>query len=69
MNKFISNFENKAIQLHKYCNAKKFRKGDGGVFTLVLGAAIGTLVLIGFYLVAKDGLASWGQAFKTMVTL
>lgn len=69
MNKFISNCENKAIQLHNCLSTRKFRRGDGGVFTLVLGAAIGTLVLIGFYLVAKDGLSAWGESFKAMVTL
>lgn len=69
MNKFISNCDNKAIKLYSSCKNRRFRKGDGGVFTLVLGAAIGTLVLIGFYLVAKDGLSSWGESFKAMVTL
>lgn len=46
----------------------KFRKGDG-VFLLVIGAAIGTLILIGFYLLAKDGLGAWGQSFRTLVSL
>lgn len=69
MNKFISACENKALQLHNSLSARKFRKGDGGVFTLVVGAAIGTLVLIGFYLVAKEGLSTWGDSFKSLVTL
>lgn len=47
---------------------KKFRKGDG-IFLLVIGAAIGTLILIGFYLLAKDGLGEWGKSFKTLVSM
>lgn len=68
MNKFISNLNNKSLQAYNFLGTKKFRKGEG-VFTLVIGAAIGTLVLIGFYLVAKDGLSAWGTSFKTLVTL
>ena len=49
--------------------SRKFRKADGGVFTMVLGAAIGALVLIGFYLVAKQGLTTWGDSFQALVTM
>lgn len=68
MSKLFSKCEEKCLYFNNVLNTKKFRKGEG-VFTLVIGAAIGTLVLIGFYLVAKDGLATWGNSFKTMVTL
>lgn len=69
MNKLISNLENKSIKLYNCCSSHKFRRGDGGIFTIVLGAAIGTLVLIGLYLVVKDVLPIWAQSLKTMVTL
>lgn len=69
MRKFIKSCDEKAINMVCAMKSKNFRKADGGVFTLVIGAAIGTLVLIGFYLVAKDGLSAWGSSFKTLVTM
>lgn len=69
MRTFIEKCDVKAFKLHNTLTTRKFRKGDGGVFTLVIGAAIGTLVLIGFYLVAKDGLGTWGTSFKSMVSM
>lgn len=69
MKKYIRKYDEKAIDVICSLKAKRFRKGDGGVFTLVIGAAIGTLVLIGFYLVAKDGLSAWGSSFKSLVSM
>lgn len=69
MKKVFDFCENKALQMYNSHNVKKFRKGDGGIFVLVAGAALGTLILIGFYLIAKDGLNSWGTSFKTLVTM
>lgn len=69
MKKVFDLCESKALQMYNSHNTKKFRKGDGGVFVLVAGAALGTLVLIGFYLIAKEGLGSWGESFKTLVTM
>ena len=57
------------------CKIKKdktlsnLRKGEGGIMTMVVAAAITTLVLIGFYLVAKSGLTSWGESFKKLVSM
>lgn len=51
-------------------NAKvKMRKADGGVFTMVMGAAIGTLILISFYKIARYGLESWSEAFVKLVNM
>ena len=69
MKKLFLFCDNKALQMYNSHNIKKFRKGDGGVFVLVAGAALGTLVLIGFYLIAKDALGSWGESVKTLVTM
>lgn len=69
MRKVFDFCENKALKVYNSCNSKRFRKGDGGVFVLVAGAALGTLILIGFYIIAKDGLNSWGSSFKTLVTM
>lgn len=67
MKKMIDKCNSKLIQMQ--VSKKKFRKGDGGVFTMVLGAAIGALVLIAFHLVAKNGIGTWGESFSKLVTL
>ena len=47
---------------------KKIRKGDG-VFVMVLGTAIGALVLIAFFLIAKDTISAWGESAKELVKM
>lgn len=66
--KVLNNMNLKLSNAKNSIKNRRFRKGDG-VFLLVIGAAIGTLILIGFYLLAKEGLGSWGQAFKTLVSM
>lgn len=62
MKKLRNKIEEKALKT--YLN---FRKGD--VFIMVLGAALGAIILIAFYLYAKDGVDSWGSAFTELVKL
>lgn len=45
----------------------KFRQGD--VFLMVLGAALGAIILIAFYIYARDGVSSWGNAFSNLTSL
>lgn len=47
----------------------KMRRADGGVFTMVMGAAIGTLILISFYKIARHGLENWRDAFIELVKM
>ena len=68
MKKILDKCDAKLATLSCSMKSNKFRKGDG-VFTMVIAAAIGTLVLIGFYIVAKGGLTSWGNSIKTLVTM
>lgn len=45
-----------------------FRKGDG-VGNMVMGAAIGTLIIIAFFIIVKAGLGIWGESFKELVSM
>lgn len=69
MRKTYNFCQDKMLKVYNTLGTRKFRKGDGGVFVLVAGAALGTLVLIGFYLISKDSLGAWGNSFKTLVTM
>lgn len=62
MKKIAEKLEQKALKSYL-----KFHRGD--VFLMVLGAALGAIILIAFYIYAREGVSSWGEAFGKLVSL
>lgn len=62
MKKIMAKLEQKSLNSYL-----KFRQGD--VFLMVLGAALGAIILIAFFIFARDGVSSWGEAFTKLTSM